>query len=81
MTASLRPHVPECERSSEQPALREGHAPIAPDNEVIEHAHIHQRQCIAQPLGDEFVGLAGLGHAGRVLGCISGCNRPFCLWV
>jgi hypothetical protein len=65
----------------EKSRFGEGRAPLAPDNQMIEHAHVYQREGVAQPLGDEFIGLTGLGNSGGVLGCISGCNRPFWRWV
>ena len=34
---------------------------------MIEQANVDQRQCFADPLGDEFIGLAGLGNPGRVI--------------
>ena len=45
------------------------------DDEVIEHAHIDERQCFLQAPRDELIRLAGLEHARGVLGCISACNR------
>jgi hypothetical protein len=66
---------------SKKAALCKGHAAAVADDDVVQHPHVHQRQSVAQPLRDEFIGMAGFGDPGRVLGCISGCNRPFCLWV
>src|SRR5258707_7560989 len=47
----------------QKPALGEGQAAGVPDDAVIEHPDVHQRQRLAQPAGDELVRLAGLGNA------------------
>ena len=43
--------------------FRERQAVVVADDEVIEHADIHQRECIAQAARDELVRLAGFGHS------------------
>ncbi len=41
--------------------LRKRQASRPRHNEVIQHAHIHQRQCLFQCIGQQVVGLAGFG--------------------
>ena len=48
---------------------------IIGDDQMVEHADVDQLQRFAEPLRDELVGLAGLGHTGWVLGCISACHH------
>jgi hypothetical protein len=52
---------------SEEPTLGERQTAVVTDDEVIEHADIHQRERVAQSARDEFVGLAGLGDTGRMV--------------
>ncbi len=37
------------------------------DDEMVEHADVHQGQRIRQPPGECAVGLAGFGHSARVV--------------
>ncbi len=41
--------------------LRKRKASRPRNNEVIQYAHIHQRQCLFQRIGKQVVGLAGFG--------------------
>ena len=47
------------------------------DDEVIEKADVDEGQRAAELQRDAAVGLAGLGDAGRVLGCILGCKHQW----
>src|SRR5699024_3020662 len=48
---------------SDETALGEGDGHAVADHEVIEHAHIDQREGIDEPTGEAPIGIAGLGHA------------------
>ncbi len=54
-------------RDSDESTLGERHATIITDDAVIEHPDVYQRQCLAEPARDEFVGLTRLGDARRVV--------------
>lgn len=47
--------------ASEQPALSEGHIGPAGHDDVIEHAHVDQRERVLQHLGQRLVGTRRLG--------------------
>lgn len=51
----------------EQPALSERNRVSASDDEMIEHTHIYQSQCLLKRLCQEFVRAAGLGNSGRMV--------------
>src|SRR5262249_28408827 len=52
---------------SQQAALGERRRRAAPDDEVVEHLHVHQRQGALQRLRKRLLGLAWLGHPGRMV--------------
>jgi hypothetical protein len=58
-----------------QAVLGKRQTAVVGDDHVIEHADHDQLQGFAPPARDQLVRLAGLGDAGRVLGCISECHR------
>ena len=50
-----------------QPPFGHGGYGLVPDNEVVQHAHVHQRQGLGQLQRNLPVGLARLGDAGGVV--------------
>jgi hypothetical protein len=42
---------------------------------VIQQPNVDERERVFDALGDQLIGLARLGDAGRMLGCISLCNH------
>ncbi len=55
-----------CQRLN-QPPFRKGQPLPLADDEVIQHAHVDQRQGLLEPLGDADVGLTGLRDPGRMV--------------
>lgn len=53
--------------ASQQSAFRERQAVVVADDQVVEHADVHQRQRVAQPPRDQFIRLAGLGNSRRMV--------------
>src|SRR4029078_12657396 len=53
--------------SLQEAALGEGHGGPGPNNEVVEHLDVHQRQGLLQGLGQRLVGAARFGNAGGVV--------------
>jgi hypothetical protein len=66
---------------SDEPALGERQAAVVGHDQMIEHADVDQLQCLAQAPRDEFIGVTGLGDAGRMLGFVSECNHHLFGWV
>ena len=54
-------------RASQQPPLSERQRRVAPDDEMVEHANVHQPQRRLQRLRQELVGTRRLGQAGRMV--------------
>ena len=61
-------------RRSDKSELSERAVLPVGDDEMIEQAHLDQRQGPVELLGDAAVGLERFGHAAGVLGCIHGCK-------
>ena len=51
----------------QQPPLGQRHTGTVANDDVVEHAHVDEREGFAQAPGDVLVGLAGLGNAGGVV--------------
>jgi hypothetical protein len=60
---------------SNKSTFRQRHAGAVADDDVIQQAYVHQAESFLDPLSDQFVGLAGLGDSGRMLGFIRECQH------
>ena len=54
-------------RRLQQTVFAEGEALAVADDDVVEDAHVEERECLLQAARDELVRLAGLEDAGRVV--------------
>ena len=60
---------------SEKSALGEGDGFPVADDEVVDEAHVDERERFGDALGDGAVGRAWLCHAAGMLGCNPRCQR------
>jgi hypothetical protein len=65
---------------SNKSALRQRNIGPVANDDVIQQPDVDQRQRLFDPLGDQFVRLAGLGDPGGVLGFISRCHHHLFDW-